>query len=103
MILAKLKILTKGHFEEFRFLTSTFFGQTVDNRIFYTGLAFVIGWFGLGGITSYATFIFSTVLFCTFWELFATPITRKVIKYVKEVEGIDTYDHGTNFSPFKLH
>lgn len=42
------------------------------------------------------------VIFCTLWEVVALPITRKVIRVIKYKEGLDTYDQGTIFSPFKF-
>lgn len=102
-ILAKLKVYFSGASQEFRYIASTFFGQIADNGIFYTGLALVVGWFNLGGGFEIIKFVMSAVLFCTLWEMLAIPITRKVIRIIKEHEGIDTYDKGTDFNPFKLH
>jgi uncharacterized integral membrane protein (TIGR00697 family) len=98
-IVAKMKIFTKGKKEDLRFILSTFFGQTVDNTIFFVGAYLAVGWYSPQTIP---VLIFSTVMFCTLWEILAIPITRRVIRAIKELEGIDTYDHGTNFNPFSL-
>ena len=35
------------------------------------------------------------------WEVLLTPITYLVVGFLKRREGIDVYDRGTDFSPFK--
>ncbi len=98
-VLAKLKIFTVGKFEEFRYITSTLLGQTVDNTIFYLGTFFILGWYTFETLP---VLIATTVSFCTFVEFVMLPLTKKIIRHIKEKEGIDTYDHGANFNPFKL-
>ena len=96
-VVAKMKILTKGRFIGARLVLSTFLGQTVDNSIAFFSVFYFAGWFTMAEIIPLTI---STVVFCTAWEIIALPITQKVIKIIKQKEGIDTYDHGTNFSPF---
>lgn len=96
-ILAKLKIFTKGKYAEFRFISSTFFGQIVDNTIAFAGIYLIVGFFTSDTLLP---LIASSVLFCVAVELVMTPITRRVIAHIKQQEGLDTYDHGTNFNPF---
>ncbi len=98
-VVAKLKILTKGKYLNLRLVLSTFFGQTVDNGIAFFSAFYFAGWFTMEEIIPLTI---TTVVFCTVWEVLALPITRKVIKIVKEKEGLDTYDEGTNFNPFAL-
>ena len=98
-IVAKMKLLTKEKYVNTRLVLSTLFGQTVDNSIAFFTAFYFAGWFTLPEIVPLVT---TTVVFCTVWEVLALPITRKVIKIVKEKEGLDTYDYGTNFNPFVL-
>ncbi len=98
-IVAKMKLITKEKFLNTRLVLSTFFGQTVDNSIAFFTAFYFAGWFKLPEIVP---LIVTTVAFCTVWEILALPITRKVIKIVKHKEGLDVYDHGTNFNPFVL-
>jgi queuosine precursor transporter len=98
-IVAKMKLLTKGKYVSARLVISTFFGQTVDNSIAFFVAFYFAGWFTISEIIPLTI---STVLFCTVWEIIALPITQKVIKTIKSKEGLDTYDHGTNFNPFKI-
>jgi queuosine precursor transporter len=98
-IVAKMKLWAKGRFLNFRLVLSTFFGQTVDNTIAFFTAFYFAGWFTAAEIIPLTI---STVVFCTAWEIIALPITRWVIRVVKQKEGLDTYDHGTNFNPFSL-
>lgn len=98
-VLAKMKIYFKGKYEELRYITSTFFGQLVDNTVGVGTILLISNLFSfkeglIAGVTS--------ILFCTTWEMLALPITRRVIRFIKEKEGIDTYDVGTSFNPFKI-
>ncbi|HEY8460597.1 MAG TPA: VUT family protein, partial [Blastocatellia bacterium] len=36
------------------------------------------------------------------WEVIATPITYRVVNFLKRVEKEDYYDRNTNFNPFTL-
>jgi uncharacterized PurR-regulated membrane protein YhhQ (DUF165 family) len=35
-------------------------------------------------------------------EALFTPVTYLVVRALKRAEGIDVYDHGTDFNPFVL-
>ena len=98
-VLAKLKIYTKGRFQGVRYIGSTLAGQLVDNTIFFTAVGLVAGFFTT---TELVPLVLSSVTFCTLWETLALPITYRVIKMIKKKEGLDTYDTGTDFSPFNL-
>jgi queuosine precursor transporter len=96
---AKMKLFFKGKHESVRLILSTLFGQTIDNFIFFFTAFYFAGWYSLGEVFP---LVISTVIFCTLWEIFALPVTRKVIRVIKQKESIDTYDYGTNFNPFRF-
>jgi queuosine precursor transporter len=98
-VVAKLKLITNGKLEWLRFILSTLFGQLFDNGIYVLGNFLILGWYTLGDLPS---LILSTVIFCAVWETIALPITYRVVSFLKQKEGIDTFDNGTNFSPFSL-
>ena len=94
-VLAKMKIMTKGRFLWTRTIGSTLVGEGLDATIFIV-IAF-------GGTISWALIIgiiLTHWLVKTGYEVVATPFTYKVVNYLKRKEGIDTYDHDTNFNPF---
>ena len=96
-ILAKMKIWTKGKYEGLRYIVSTLFGQILDNSIFnLSGIVF-LGWYTW---KQFLPLTITVVTFCVIWEILMLPVTKKVIRYIKQKEGLDTYDVGTNFNPF---
>lgn len=95
-VLARMKILTKGKHLWSRTIGSTIIGQGVDSLIFYP-LAFMGVWSNQQVLTVMVTNWGLKVL----WEALLTPVTYLVVGTLKRHEGIDVYDEGTNFSPFK--
>jgi uncharacterized integral membrane protein (TIGR00697 family) len=98
-VVAKMKILTKGRFIGLRLVLSTLFGQTVDNSVAFFTAFYFAGWFTAGEIIPLTI---TTVVFCTAWEVIALPVTQWAIQTIKRKEGLDAYDHGTNFNPFSF-
>jgi hypothetical protein len=41
-------------------------------------------------------------VFKTLYEIVATPLTYLIVKKVKSVEQLDTYDYGVKYNPFSL-
>lgn len=96
-VVAKVKLITGESYKWLRWISSTFFGQIVDNSIFFTAAFLAAGWYTVDQLFP---LVMSSVIFCTVWEILALPITYRVIRFIKIKEGLDTYDRGTNFSPF---
>ena len=96
-VLAKMKILTGGSMAGVRYIGSTLAGQFVDNTIFFT---FVYVMSGVFASNELIPIIASSVAFTTGWEILMLPLTYKIIRFIKHKEGLDAYDHGTNFNPF---
>ena len=97
--LAKMKILTKGKYLFTRTIGSTIVGEAVDSLIFYP-LAF-------GGLIAFPWHLIFSVMIANYtlkvlWEVIATPITYKVVAFLKAKENEDFYDYKTDFSPFKI-
>lgn len=98
-VVAKLKIITGESYKWVRWISSTFFGQIVDNSIFFTTAFLAAGWYTVDQLFP---LVMSSVVFCTAWEILALPVTYRVIRFIKQKEGLDTYDKGTNFSPISF-
>jgi queuosine precursor transporter len=94
-VLAKMKIKTKGRFLWTRTIGSTLVGEGLDATVFII-IAFggTLSWPLIVGI------ILTHWLVKTGYEVVATPFTYMVVNYLKRKEGIDTYDHDTDFNPF---
>jgi uncharacterized integral membrane protein (TIGR00697 family) len=97
--LAKLKILTRGRFLWIRTIGSTIAGEAADSLIFYP-VAFL-------GLPDWPIDKVFSVLVVNYtlkvgWEVLATPLTYRVVAFLKRAEHEDYYDYDTNFSPFSL-
>ncbi|MEE8372781.1 MAG: queuosine precursor transporter [Dehalococcoidia bacterium] len=93
-VLAKMKIRTKGRFLWIRTIGSTVVGQGLDAAIFI-GIAF---WGELPAAVL-GSMIITHWLVKTAYEVAATPFTYSVVNFLKKKEGIDHYDHDTDFNP----
>jgi len=96
-VLAKLKIKTEGKYLWTRTIGSTAIGEAVDSLIFYP-LAFFGTWSNEQVISVMIGNYFIKVL----WEVVATPLTYKVVAFLKKAEHEDFYDRNTDFNPFTL-
>lgn len=94
-ILAKMKVWTKGKWLWTRTIGSTLVGELVDSSIFI-----LIAFFGILPNSLLITLIVSNYLFKSAVEILFTPVTYKVVKFLKAKEGEDVYDTNTNFNPF---
>ncbi len=96
-VLAKMKILTEGRFLWMRTIGSTFAGEAVDSAIFYP-VAFLYIW----PAEQVVSVMIGNYFLKVFWEILATPLTYKVVSFLKRAEHEDFYDRDTNFNPFTL-
>ncbi len=95
-VMAKMKIWTKGKHLWSRTIGSTFVGQGVDSIIFYP-LAFLFVW---ETSTVFIVMVTNWLLKLS-WEIILTPVTYKVVNFLKAREGVDVFDYETDFSPFQ--
>jgi len=94
-ILAKMKIWTKGKMLWARTIGSTVVGEFIDSTIFI-----LIAFWGIFPNSTLLLLIISNYIFKTAVEVLFTPLTYKIIKFLKEKENEDFYDNNTNFNPF---
>jgi uncharacterized integral membrane protein (TIGR00697 family) len=94
-ILAKLKVITKGRWLWLRTIGSTVVGQGLDTALFIV-IAF-------GG-----TSLFVVDMILWHWlakvtiEVAATPLTYKVVNFLKKKDATDVYDKDTDFNPLTI-
>lgn len=96
-VLAKMKVWTKGRNMAARFVVSTALGQLVNTAIF-----FIFGLWGFLPIDMLLKSILTAALLKTLVEIIMLPVTIKIVKKVKEIEGVDYFDKGTDFNPLKI-
>ncbi|HZZ92110.1 MAG TPA: queuosine precursor transporter [Usitatibacter sp.] len=98
-VLAKMKIWTSGRWLWTRTIGSTIFGEGVDSLLFYP-LAF----YGTGIIPDslLPRVMLSQFIAKVAVEVVFTPVTYKVVGFLKRAEQEDYYDRDTRFTPFSL-
>src|SRR5579862_5404928 len=96
-VLAKMKVWTNGRWLWTRTVGSTLCGELVDSVLFYT-LAF----YGLWDNAQLVAVTLTQYVFKSGWEIVMTPVTYRVVGFLKRAEQEDYFDRGTNFTPFSL-
>jgi hypothetical protein len=96
-VLAKMKVWTGGRWLWTRTIGSTIVGEGVDTLLFVT-----IAFAGMLPSSLLVTVIVSNYVFKTLVEVAFTPVTYKVVSFLKRADGIDYYDRRTNFNPFAV-
>ncbi|MFN2581590.1 MAG: queuosine precursor transporter [Candidatus Dormibacteria bacterium] len=96
-VLARLKLLTRGRLLWTRTIGSTLVGQGVDSVIFIS-LAFA----GVQPWSLLLVIIRDLWIVKVAYEILATPITYAIVTALKRLEGVDTFDRGTNFAPIPM-
>ncbi|MCS6766143.1 MAG: queuosine precursor transporter [Candidatus Protistobacter heckmanni] len=96
-VLAKMKIWTQGRALWTRTIGSTIVGEAVDSSLLY-----VIAFYGVWPSSQVLAVALSQYVFKTLWEVVMTPVTYRVVGFLKKHEHEDYYDRNTDFNPFKL-
>lgn len=96
-VLAKMKLFTKGKFLWTRTIGSTIAGEMIDSIIFYP-----IAFYGFWPNDLLITVMITNYILKVSWEVIATPVTYKVVNFLKKKEHEDYYDRDTNFTPFSI-
>ena len=95
-VLARMKLATRGRHLWSRTIGSTIVGQGVDSLIFYP-LAF----YGVWETETLLIVLATQWALKVGWEALLTPVTYAVVGWLKRREGVEVYDEGTDFTPFR--
>src|SRR5574338_1643418 len=90
VILAKMKVWTDGRWLWTRTIGSTLVGELVDSSLFY-----VIAFYGIWASADLVKITIAQYLLKTGWEIVMTPVTYRVVGFLKRAEQEDYYDRGT--------
>jgi uncharacterized integral membrane protein (TIGR00697 family) len=96
-VVAKMKLLTNGRMLWSRIIGSTLCGELVDSTLFYT-----IAFYGLWDSQRLVEVMLTQYLLKSGWEIVMTPVTYRVVRFLKRAEQEDFFDRHTNFTPFSL-
>ncbi len=96
-VMAKMKVRSNGKMLWARTIGSTICGELVDSSLFY-----VIAFYGIWSNQQLMAVIVAQYFLKTGWEVVMTPVTYRVVNFLKAKENEDYYDRETDFNPFKL-
>ena len=97
-VLARMKVWTRGRWLWTRTIGSTLVGEGVDSTLFVA----IACAFGVFPWAAAASIIVANYIFKVGVEVILTPVTYRVIAFLKRAEHEDYYDVDTDFSPFRL-
>ena len=98
ILMAAMKVLTKGKMLWSRTIGSTIVGEAVDTFSFI-GVATALGVFP---ISLFWSLTITNYIFKVGIEVAVTPLTYWVVNRLKRAEGVDIFDEDTSLSPFKF-
>ena len=87
-VLAKLKIKTGGRHLWFRTIGSTIVGEGVDSLVFYP-----VAFLGVWDPQLVWRVMVSNYMIKVLWEAIITPVTYRVVNFLKRAENEDYFDH----------
>jgi uncharacterized integral membrane protein (TIGR00697 family) len=96
-VMAKMKVWTQGRKLWMRTIGSTLCGELVDSSLFY-----VIAFYGIWSNQQLIAVAIAQYFLKTGWEVVMTPVTYKLVNFLKRKENEDYYDRATDFNPFRL-
>ncbi|HZK94081.1 MAG TPA: queuosine precursor transporter [Prolixibacteraceae bacterium] len=97
-VMSKVKVLMKGKDFSVRAILSTLIGEAADSFIFI-----IIAFAGNLPLNVLIGMIFTQACIKTAYEIVILPFTIVVVKWVKKVEGIDTFDESISYNPFSIN
>lgn len=95
IVMSKMKVKTKGKYLALRTIGSTLIGEGLDTIIFIP-----IVFIGNLDLKTILFLIIDTYVLKVLLEVVLTPITYKVVEFIKNKENIDTFDNEQKYSIF---
>lgn len=96
-VMARMKVWSEGRNLWLRTIGSTVAGEAVDSLLFYP-----IAFLGLWPTELVFQVMLTNYLLKVLWEVILTPVTYRVVAFLKKAEAEDFYDRDTDFTPFRL-
>lgn len=96
-VMSKMKIRSGGHNFSSRAIWSTVVGETADSLIFFP-IAF-------GGVIAWKELLLMMciqVILKSMYEVLILPVTIRVVKAIKRIDGSDVFDEGISYKVWKI-
>ena len=96
LVMSKKKVADQGRRFGVRAILSSLVGEFADSLIFMP-----IAFWG-SPVLSLLNMMVAQVSFKVLYEIIILPVTAAVVKKVKAFDGVDTFDEGISYNPFKI-
>lgn len=96
-VMSKMKLASQGKHFSLRAIASTLVGEGADSLIF-----FPLAFWGLMLFSEVVKLMAIQVVAKTLYEIIALPLTIRVVKKVKQIEGVDVYDENVSYKIWKI-
>ena len=96
-VMSKMKVASRGRHFSARAILSTLAGETADSLIFFP-IAF-------GGIIAWKELLIMMglqIVLKSMYEVIILPVTIRVVKVIKKVDGSDVYDTNISYNVLKV-
>lgn len=95
MVMSRMKVSSNGRHFSVRAVVSTLAGESIDSVIF-----FPIAFLGIVPVGEILVMIGTQAALKSAYEIIILPVTVRVVKAIKRIEGEDTYDNGITYRIF---
>jgi uncharacterized integral membrane protein (TIGR00697 family) len=96
-VMAKMKIWSNGKHLWLRMIGSTAVGEALDSSLFY-----MMAFYAIWPTEQVVSVAIAQYFLKTGWEVVMTPVTYRIVNWLKRQEEEDFMDIGTDFTPFKV-
>ena len=96
-VMSRMKVRDGGKRFSLRAIMSTVFGETADSLIF-----FPIAFAGMLPPATILTLVWTQVMLKTLYEIVVLPVTIRVVKMLKRVEGTEVTDVNVDYRWWKI-
>ena len=96
-VMSRMKVASGGRHFSARAIWSTVVGETADSLIFFP-VAF-------GGIIAWQELLLmmcTQIVLKSMYEVIILPVTIRVVKAIKRIDGSDVYDEGISYKVWKI-
>ncbi len=96
-VMSRMKIASGGRYFSLRAIVSTLAGEGADSLLF-----FQIAFGGLLSANELVKMMLLQALLKTLYEILILPVTIRVVKYIKRIDGSDVYDEHISYNVLKI-
>ena len=96
-VMSRMKVSSHGRLFGVRAILSSVAGELADSLIFFP----VVFWGVLSGAAAFQLAV-TQVCAKVLYEIVVLPLTAWAVRSLKRAEGIDTFDEGVDYNPFKI-